>query len=49
MGGYEKVEVLTGLTNSDYVIIESGLGKGDKVALVDPATLEQKEDKKEKK
>ena len=49
MGGYEKVEVLTGLTNSDYVIIESGLGKGDKVALVDPVTLEQKEDKKEKK
>lgn len=49
MGGYEKIEVLTGLTNSDYVIIESGLGKGDKVALVDPATLKQKEDKKEKK
>ena len=46
VGGYEKVEVQTGLTNSDYVIIESGLDKGDRVALIDPATLEKKEEKK---
>ena len=46
VAGYEKVEVQTGLTNSDYVIIESGLDKGDRVALIDPATLEKKEEKK---
>lgn len=45
-GGFEKSQVQTGHTNSDYVIIESGLHKGDKVALVDPATLEQNEEKK---
>ena len=46
---YDKVEVQTGPTNSDYVIIESGLEKGDKVALIDPATLENKEGVKEEK
>ena len=46
VGGYEKVEVQTGRTNSDYVIIESGLDKDDRVALIDPATLEKKEEKK---
>ena len=48
MSGYDKIEVQTGRTNSDYVIIESGLDKDDKVALIDPTTLE-KEDRKEKK
>ena len=48
-GGYDKVEVYTGSTNADYVIIEKGLTKGDKVALVDPTAQEKKEDKKEKK
>lgn len=43
--GYDKVEVQTGRTNSDYVIIESGLDKGDKIALIDPTTLEKKEEK----
>lgn len=47
VNGYDKVEVQVGLTNSDYVIIESGLDKGDKVALIDPAELEKKEDTKE--
>lgn len=46
VGGYEKVEVQTGRANSDYVIIESGLDKGDRVALIDPATIEKKEEKK---
>ena len=46
VGGYDKVEVQTGRTNSDYVIIESGLDKGDKVALIDPTALEKKEEKK---
>lgn len=49
VGGYDKVEVQSGLINSDYVIIESGLDKGDKVALIDPATLEKKDEKKDKK
>ena len=46
MGGYERVEVQTGRTNSDYVIIELGLDKGDRVALIDPAAMEKKEEKK---
>jgi multidrug efflux pump subunit AcrA (membrane-fusion protein) len=46
VGGYDKVEVRTGQSNSDYVIIESGLGKHDRVALIDPSTLEKKEEKK---
>lgn len=49
INNYDKVEVQTGPTNSDYVIIESGLEKGDKVALIDPATLENKEGVKEEK
>lgn len=48
MSGYDKVEVQTGRTNSDYVIIESGLDKGDKVALIDPTRIEKKEEKKKK-
>lgn len=45
-GGYHKVEIQTGQTNSDYIIVESGLSKGDKVALVDPSQLEEKEEDK---
>ena len=48
-GGYDKVEVLTGRTNTDYVIIEEGLDKDDRVALVDPTELADKADKKKKK
>ena len=47
MSGYDRVEVQAGHTNSDYVIIESGLDRGDKVALIDPTELEKKEDAKE--
>lgn len=49
VGGYDKVEVQAGLINSDYVIIESGLDKGDKVALIDPTALEKKDEKDDKK
>lgn len=49
VAGYEEVEVQTGPANSDYIIIESGLDKGDKVALIDPTTLEKKDEKKDKK
>ena len=44
-GGYDKVEVQTGLSNSDYVIIESGLDKDDKVALIDPTSIKKEEEK----
>ena len=50
VSGYERVEVQTGSTNSDYVIVESGLDKGDKVALIDPTEQEKREEaKKEEK
>ncbi|MDR2040471.1 MAG: efflux RND transporter periplasmic adaptor subunit, partial [Bacteroidales bacterium] len=35
-GGYEKVEVETGRSNSDFTIIANGLEEGDEVALIDP-------------
>ena len=47
VSGYDRVEVVTGLTNSDYVIIESGLDKGDHVALIDPTLVNKNVDKKE--
>ncbi len=34
--GYERVEIETGRSNSDYTIIASGLEEGDEIALVDP-------------
>jgi len=33
---FEKVEVETGRSNSDYTIIVNGLNEGDEIALVDP-------------
>ena len=42
-GEYERVEVQTGLTNSDYVIITEGLKRNDHVALIDPAKLEEEQ------
>ena len=48
IGGEDKVEVQTGRSNSDYVIIESGIDEHDTVALTDPTVLEDKE-KEEKK
>jgi multidrug efflux pump subunit AcrA (membrane-fusion protein) len=35
-GGFKKVEVETGRSNSDYTIIVSGLDEKDEVALTDP-------------
>ena len=35
-GSYDKVEVETGRSNSDYAIIASGLDEGDEIALVNP-------------
>ena len=49
MNGYDKVEVQVGRTNSDYVIVDKGLDRGDKVALVDPTSSDKKEDVREEK
>ena len=43
--GYERVDVETGATNTDYVIITSGLRKGDRVALTDPTVKPEKSKK----
>ena len=48
VNGYDKVEVQVGLANSDYVIIEFGLDKGDKVALIDPTEQEKGDTDKKK-
>lgn len=42
-GEYERVEVQTGLTNLDYVIITEGLKRNDHVALIDPTKLEEQQ------
>ena len=47
VNGYDRVEVVTGLTNSDYVIIESGLDQGDHVALIDPTVINRNNGKEE--
>jgi multidrug efflux pump subunit AcrA (membrane-fusion protein) len=36
LSGFEKREVKTGISNSDYIIITEGLEEGDEVALTDP-------------
>lgn len=49
-GGYDRVEVETGASNSDYIIITAGLSEKDKIALVDPfmeEKLKEKESKEE--
>jgi multidrug efflux pump subunit AcrA (membrane-fusion protein) len=44
-GGFNKVEVETGIANSDYVVITSGLEENDNIALADPFAVEKaKED-----
>lgn len=40
-GGYDRVEVVTGKSNADYVIIAEGLEEKDRVALGDPYAAEQ--------
>ena len=48
IGGYDKVEVETGVSNSDFTIINKGLDNNDVVALVNPfAEAEKKEEAKE--
>lgn len=47
LSGYECVEVETGTANTDYIIITSGLRKGDRVALADPTVKKEEKKKKE--
>lgn len=46
--GYDKVEVETGINNSDYIIITKGLKENDNIALVDPFATESSKDDKSK-
>jgi RND family efflux transporter MFP subunit len=45
---YEKLDVETGVNNTDYIIITKGLEKGDEVALADPFANEKTDDKSKK-
>lgn len=45
--GYEKVEVETGTSNSDFIIITKGLKEGDEIALIDPFAQEEETTKEE--
>lgn len=49
LGGYRKTQVEVGRSNSDHIIIISGVEEGDKVALTDPTLIEKENDKKESK
>mgnify|MGYP003295495001 CR=1 FL=1 len=46
LSGYDKVEIETGATNNDCVIVTSGLRKGDHIALLDPTKVEEKKEEK---
>jgi len=39
---YDKVEVETGVSNSDFIVITKGLEEGDKIALVNPYAEDEK-------
>jgi multidrug efflux pump subunit AcrA (membrane-fusion protein) len=44
IGGFEKIPVLTGESNKNYVVIIEGLGEDDHVALMDPFADKEEED-----
>jgi len=46
-GGFKKVNIETGASNTDYIVVNKGIEEGDVVALIDPVQLEK--DKKNKK
>ena len=46
-GGFNKVDVETGESNSDYTVITKGLSSGDEVALINPFPNEEEEEEKE--
>ncbi len=47
-GGYDKVYIETGASNSDFIIITKGLEENDKVALTDPFVDEKAKEKQKK-
>lgn len=49
LGGYKKTSVEVGRSNTDHIIILSGVEEGDKVALTDPTLVEEENDQKESK
>ena len=49
VGGYDKVEVETGASNSDYIVIIKGLNENDDIALVDPFVNEETKNKAKEK
>ena len=38
--GYEKAEIETGISNTDYIVVVSGLKEGEEIALVNPFAKE---------
>lgn len=40
--GFEKIEIETGISNTDYVVVLDGLKAGDAIALIDPFAVEGK-------
>ncbi len=48
-GGYAKVQVETGASNSDFVVITKGLNPGEVIALADPFEQKKANDKQSKK
>lgn len=47
-GGYDKVDVEVGVSNSDYTIVTEGLKEGDEIALINPFPQEESEAEKPK-
>jgi len=45
---YKKTEVVTGQSNTDYIIVEKGLNEGDQVTLINPIKEEEKKQEKTK-
>ena len=45
--GYEKTEIETGISNTDFIVVGSGLKEGEEIALVNPFAKETEEKKTE--
>lgn len=45
--GFDKVEIETGINNTDYMVVLDGLKAGDAIALIDPFAVEEKEETEE--
>lgn len=45
--GYEKTEIKTGISNTDFIVVVSGLKEGEEIALVNPFAKKTEEKKTE--